>query len=1314
MASTCCYRLLGRFLLIFILVLLWSTGPVLAATGLPPISLSTARGANPSPAARAQMLASSQGVALGFEANNRQTDAQVKFLSRGRNYTLFLTSHEAVFALQPSVTEPQPQPTSLRSPAVVRLQLLNANPTPVVEPDELLPGQVNYYLGNDPAHWRLNVSRYGKIHYRDVYPGIDVIYHSTQGQLEYDLRVAAKADPRQIRLAFANAQNVTLDENGDLLIHTQAGVLRQRQPEAYQEVKGERRRVKVRYAVRSGKHGEHHVALKLGRYDRSKPLIIDPVIVYSTFFGGSSRDFGNAVAVDGTGFLYIAGRTDSIDFPGASNPPGGFNAFIAKLMPAGNGAADLIYATYVGGSTAVNVNFSPTDSAEGITVDQVGNTYVTGFTFTGDFPTTAGTFQPQSASTTCGNAFVARFNTNGALSYSTYLGSTGCDFGQAITLDSAGDVIVVGTTRGSDFPTTAGAFREAVPSQGGSDAFVSKLRLTGQGANDLLYSTLIGGLNSEESGLGAQVDPTNNIYAVGETLSDDFPTTPGAIQSTLNGSRDAFFVKLNPAGQGASDLVYGTYLGGSNDDIVTAVAVDSQKRAYVTGSARAGFPTTPTAYQQTSQGLDDVILAVIDPAVAGPAGLLYSSYLGGTSVDEGTGIALDTMGRVWLTGTAESSDFPTDAGPADPGACVAVFNPALVGTASLVSSMVLGDGEGNSIAAGLGAAVNPPGKVVVVGNAGSTFPTTPGAFQETTNLGGDAFLAVLDQLVVVPPAVTSLQLLSSVTPSFVGQTVTFTAALTAANQQVPTGTVRFEDNGTPLSPVNIDAQGNAVLMTSTLALGNHTITAIYDGNATFLGSSNSLVQRVTEAVDLAIVKTVSATTVSLGQALTYTLAVTNHGPANGTGVVVRDTLPANVTVNSIPAGCSQAGNVVTCAIGNFAANSTANFTIIITPIAPGLHINTATVEGNEADPVPGNNLSKVATTVEPVDLAVTLTDEPDPVGVGGTLTYTIGVANNGPSTATNVVMTFTRDSSLTFSSFTSNGLSGLACGGQNVVTCSLASLASGTQGTVTLSFTTTTTGMLTATASIASSNPETDTGNNTVSTTTRVALSADLAVALSAMPDPVTVDGTITYTITWSNLGPATSTGPTVSGELSGAITFDVNSLGGPDAGFAQCNVTPTTFTCQVGRLFGGESATITLQAKPTSQGTVVLSASVSGAEVDPDTENNRTFAETTVRPLQADMEVLRDLALQATPVVGQQATLEGDFRNNGPDTATGVGLTFSFSSPVTVASGVSGSIDCLGGTAVQTVTCTARSPVRPLFFLHPSRSSLRRRSLGC
>jgi uncharacterized repeat protein (TIGR01451 family) len=1319
-------------------------------------------------------LAASHRVALGFEANTGQTDAQVQFFARGRGYTLFLTPQEAVFALHPSALEPQPQPASQSSPAVVRLHLLNASTTPAVEANELLPGGINYYLGNDPAHWQLNVPRYGKIRYREVYPGIDVIYHGAQGQLEYDFHIAAKADPQQIRLAFANVNTITLDEYGDLLIHTPAGVLRQRRPEAYQEVNGARRRVAVRYAILSGESGEQQVALKLGRYDRTKPLIIDPVLIYSSYLGGptspfgvaEARTFADAVAADASGALYIAGQTNAVDFPKQHTVPpanAGAHVFVSKFVPNGNGSNDLVWTTILSGSIDPDaLQEYPT----AIAVNSAG-VHIVGRTFSSDFPTTLNAFQPGSSASGNSNGFISRLDgSNGQLTYSTYLSGASSAVVNAIAFDTQGNMVVAGFAIGDGFPTTVDAILQTSPNAANRHAFVTVFN----GAN-LLYSTLFGGTGGETAH-GVAVSTDGRIHVVGDTTSDGLATT-GAYQTVKGSGPAGFYAVIDRTIPGAAGLRYATYLSSGATE-AHALAFDGDGNTVIVGLTESGtFPVTPGAFPSTLTPRVGAFLTIMDPAGGGTADLKYATVL-----DRGDpqSMAIDAAGRVWLAGRA-STGFPAVCGPlhGNADAFIAVMNPAGSSFADRLFTIVFGGSVNNESANGVIVDLGGlDGLAAVVGHTFSAdFPTTMGSvqpaipagftgglgfvslldlaqltpttttliasptiivpgqpvtltatvtggnsgtvyFQEGATVLGSAPLvngtATLDNVVfstATPSAIaiysgdctaatsqgalngnktaTSMQLLSNANPSFTGQSVTFTAALTASGPQIPTGTVRFEDNGVPLATVNINAQGNAVFTTSTLTLGTHPLSAIYDGNATFLGSSASLSQRVTQPVDLSIIKTVSPTVGQVGQALTYTLQVSNTSPNAATGVVVRDILPNNLTVNSVPASCTQAGNVITCPLGNLAANSTLSLTVTATPTAPGVFTNTATIGGNEADPAGGNNQSSVTTTVDAVDLAVTLNDAPDPVGVGGTLTYTIGVTNNGPSTANNVTLTFTRDASLTVVSFNSSGLSGLSCAGQTTVTCSLASLASGTNGTITLNFTTTAVGSISATASISSPHPETNTANNTASTTTTVARAADLSIAITDSPDPAAVNGTMTYTITVRNLGPATDAGVNVSGTLSGAATFIPGSVAGLPGG-SPCVMAATTFSCQGGKLVAGDTAVLTLQAKPTAEGTVTLSGSISGEEGDPNQSNNTANESTTVTNI-ADLALAMEVVGPTVVNVGQLSGFLVRVSNGGPSPAVGISVTDTVPAALFINGASSRSGPC--GVNGQVVTCT-------------------------
>ncbi|MEK6285677.1 MAG: SBBP repeat-containing protein [Acidobacteriota bacterium] len=458
---------------------------------------------------------------MSFEANDGQTDSRVKFISRWGGQTLFLTSTEAVFRLEGPNQTPAPEgrPTlsvdassARRSPvestnSVLRMKLVGGNTSAKVTGLDKLPGKSNYFIGNDPKKWRTNVPNYAKVKYEQVYPGVDLVYYGNQRQLEYDLIVAPGADPNRIRLTFEGAQKMRIDEAGDLVLSTTAGETRQRSPIVYQELNKKRERVRAGYA----KQGENEVAFELGRYDASRPLVIDPVLVYSTYLGGSFGESGNSIAVDPAGFAYITGFTNSNDFPTA-NPLQPNNAsfccagdvFVTKLNAAGSA---LVYSTYIGGGE--------TDQASAIAVDPFGNAYVTGTTSSTDFPT-ANAFSPNLAGV-ANDAFVAKLNSAGsAFVYSTYLGGSLGETATSIAVDASGNAYVTGSTGSTDFPTSN-------PLQGnisaGSDGFITKFNATG---TSLVYSTYLGGVGAD-SGNGIAVDATGNAYVAGTTSSPDFP-----------------------------------------------------------------------------------------------------------------------------------------------------------------------------------------------------------------------------------------------------------------------------------------------------------------------------------------------------------------------------------------------------------------------------------------------------------------------------------------------------------------------------------------------------------------------------------------------------------------------------------------------------------------------------------------------------------------------------------------------------------------------------------------------------------------------
>jgi Beta-propeller repeat/Abnormal spindle-like microcephaly-assoc'd, ASPM-SPD-2-Hydin len=693
----------------------------------------------PDPLAQGKIVESYGKLPLSFEANQGQTDAGVKFLSRGSGYTLFLTDDEAVFSWRGREPKPNASPVTDRlhpkavvpkTGAVLRMKLVKANHAAKMTGSDELPGKSNYFIGNDPKKWRSNLPTYAKVKYEGVYPGIDLVYYGNQRQLEYDFIVAPGADPVHIQFDVRGAKKIRRDKDGDLLLQVGDGEVRWRKPGVYQEKDGRRQEIDGRYVI---KHGRR-MGFELAAYDSKRPLIIDPILGYSTYLGGSNADQGYGISVDGSGDAYVTGVTQSPDFP-TMNPlqsanAGSEDAFVTELNPAGSA---LVYSTYLGGSS--------NDQGFGIAVDSSGNAYVTGVTSSPDFPITPGAFQTTLSGS--GNAFLTKLNPSGsALVYSTYLGGGG-DSGQGIALDSSGDAYLTGSTSSPNFPTTPGAFQTTCGGgcNGTGDAFVTELN---PAASALVYSTYLGG-SSNDQGFGIAVDSSGNAYVTGATSSTDFPTTPGAFQTALSGSGNAFLTKLNPSG---SALVYSTYLGGGGDS-GQGIALDSSGDAYLTGStSSSNFPTTPGAFQTTCGGgcnsTGDAFVTELNPTASA---LVYSTYLGGSSNDQGFGIAVDSSGNAYVTGATSSPDFPL-MNPAQPNyggqtdGFVAEVNPS---GSALVYSTYLG---GSSNDQGSGIAVDSSGNAYVTGATSSTdFPTTTGAFQ--TACGGgcspypDAFVAKL-------------------------------------------------------------------------------------------------------------------------------------------------------------------------------------------------------------------------------------------------------------------------------------------------------------------------------------------------------------------------------------------------------------------------------------------------------------------------------------------------------------------------------------------------------------------------------------------
>ncbi|HEX7180397.1 MAG TPA: SBBP repeat-containing protein [Thermoanaerobaculia bacterium] len=559
---------------------------------------------------------------LAFEENRGQTDGRVRFLARGDGYGLFLTSTEAVLVLRGS------------GPArVLRLRWQGASPTPGLSGSAELPGRSHYLRGSDSSRWRTEIPSFERVWYRDVYPGIDLVFYGSQRQLEHDFVLAPGADPRAIRLAVEGADRVEIDPAGDLVLALEDREVRLKKPVAYQEVGAERREVRSGYRLLPAADGSLRVGFEVGRYDPAQSLVIDPILAYSTYLGGSNNDQGVAIAADAAGNAYVTGLTESPDFPLAnalSTTLTGAEAFVTKLDPSGA----LVFSTYLGGSRS--------ETGAGIAVDAATNVYVTGITSSLDFPLVNPL--PVPIDQLQGDVFVAKLAPGGsALVYSTRLGGSGSEFGSAIAVDPQGHAYVTGWTNSSDFPTV----HPLSLARGSADAFVAKLHPSG---SSLVYSTYLGGTGGD-LGDSVAVDGAGRAYITGITYSTDFPTVH-AIQGPARYS-NAFVASLHPSG---TALVYSTYLGGNGDDWGTDIAVDPAGNAYIAGNTNSeDFPTLHAA-RSFLKGGHDLFAVKLSPA----GSLAYSTYLGGDWLDSAGGIAVDAAGNAYLTGVSETTQDPLD------------------------------------------------------------------------------------------------------------------------------------------------------------------------------------------------------------------------------------------------------------------------------------------------------------------------------------------------------------------------------------------------------------------------------------------------------------------------------------------------------------------------------------------------------------------------------------------------------------------------------------------------------------------------------
>jgi len=754
-----------------------------------------------------------QSLPLVFAPNRGQAPAAVKYLAHAPGRTLSLTSSGAVLSMD-----------SCASPVSIRLTGAIA---PRVEALEPLPSTVSYFLGNDARAWRAAVPNYARVRYHRAFPGVDVDFYGHQGRLEFDFIVAPGADPNSIELQVEGVDRLDVEKQGDVVLTCGQASARLLRPHIYQRVGGSKRIVSGGYVRR----GTRRVGFQVAAFDPRVPLVVDPILSYSTFFGGSRDESGWSVVPDAAGNLYIAGRSNSSGFPTGGLLPGAtggaVDLFVMKLNPAGT---SLLYSVYFGGTRDEAI------SAGSMAVDAAGNLYLGGWTLSSNFPTAPGAAQTTFGGGTA-DAFVTKLNPTGtALVYSTYLGGSRDDEVLGLVLDASGAVYLVGDTNSSNFFVSSDAYQKTLG--GGScgastssftcpDAFVAKLSPSGA----IQYSTLLGASGSDQ-GFGIAADSAGNAVITGSTGASAFPTTPGASQPAFGGGScldlgsgftfyfrpctDVFVARINATG---SALLYSSFLGGDNDDVGADLALDSGGNIVITGwTWSENFPVTAGALQTTYGGTKDNFVATFSPGGA----RVYSTFLGGSESEEAHAIALDAAGNIYVAGRTSSSAYPVvnSLQAAYGGGGNDAFVTVLDSSGGAITFSTILGGIGDDRAEGL--AVDSAGNIFLTGIAGAGFPTTTGSFQAASAGGLDAFLVKITPGVSEPfnpvPATTVL-LPSTVTPGSGALTLTV-----AGTGFVPGAVVRWKGADRPTTYFSSTLLQAAIPAADVAAAGSSDVT----------------------------------------------------------------------------------------------------------------------------------------------------------------------------------------------------------------------------------------------------------------------------------------------------------------------------------------------------------------------------------------------------------------------------------------------------------------------------------------------------------
>ena len=883
------------------------------------------------------------GLPLMFEPNQGQgnlnpADTRVKYVSRGPGYALFLGPEGATLTLA-AEDRAESRNGSHRDVArrtALQMKLAGANANARLNAIDRLPGRTNYFLGNDSSKWRENVPQFARVGYEDVYPGINLVFYGNQGRLEYDFQVAPGSDPSRAELQFNGAKNVQI-QGGALVIATDAGDVRLEAPVVYQEVAGRKQPVVGKFELR----GRNRAGFAIGSYDRSRELVIDPILNFSTYFGGTKDEHSTHVAVDSSFNIYITGSTDSTDLPATGGVVqgtlnGAQNIYVAKITPPlGSVVAAIDYVTYLGGNG--------TDTPVGIAVDGAGDAFVAGTTSSTNFPTQSNRYQAGPEAGSPGpHVFVSELvggptpPAASQLHYSSYLSGNGTDVASGMTIDAAGDIYVTGTTTSTDTATTTDQFPastlpQALPFQqfprSSIQFFVTEVNTSSAGTGSIVYSTYFGGANSNTSppvavGGGIAVDTNNNIYFSGTTnftytgcsncSTSDFPildayqpcldtapptvvvNPPSCTPSSSQVDSDAFVAKLNPLKSQGQQLQWSTYVGGTAIDSSTGVAIDSgAANVYIVGTTNS----TDIASSVTSL----VTSASYQPCLNN----------------------LFTVSGGVTTCNTSQTNAPTDAFVAR------LSNPTNApGTTTPVNISL-------NYFSYLGGAQNDAGQAIAVDAASGALLT---GFTESPNTGA----GVSGSFPVYPPSNPIQSQLNGPKDAFVARINT--AAVVGQTTQA-SWVSYFGGSGTDLGTgIALDVNQNTYLAGETNSTDLQTAKPLQAGNK---GGYDAFVAQFGTAVSVSIAGVLTLgnnqSFISAGNQATFTYTIANNGPDLASNLAITDNLGTNVTgiplsfvsasTSSGTCGGISTSAVVSCSLSSLQAGATATVTIVVTPTA---------------------------------------------------------------------------------------------------------------------------------------------------------------------------------------------------------------------------------------------------------------------------------------------------------------------------------------------------------------------------------------------